>query len=452
MGRLPSGTVTFLFTDIEGSTKLWEGHPESMKNALARHYDLLRKVVESRAGQVVETSGDGLLAAFGTGADGVAAALAAQKMLMAEGWDELKPDTIRVRMGLHTGEPQMSASENYVGIDVHRAARIAAAAHGGQVLISQATCEWVRHELPEGVALRDLGEHRLKDLRQPKQLYQLVIEGLPADFPPLKSLDASPNNLPVQSTTFIGREKEVAEVKLLLSEGRLLTLTGPGGTGKTRLAVHAAAEAAESFPDGIWWVPLSPLRDPDLLAPSVAQALEVEEQPGQGLADGIAARLQSKRALLILDNAEHLLPAFPQVPAELLPAFRTAIIVFGIDLLISFPGSLCNGILEGYQRYDIVNYTASAFLVLQSLGIVLLLRRLRSGAQRRRHALGHDDVRQHGGRHWQRIKSEMRLLPVRIASGLGSFRRRFSRRRFPRGSPGGRAAPRRTAPSASSAA
>ncbi|MGZ9235638.1 MAG: adenylate/guanylate cyclase domain-containing protein, partial [Anaerolineales bacterium] len=275
--RLPLGTVTFLFTDIEGSTRLLQHLGDKYTMVIMEHDQLLRDVWQKHHGSVVGTQGDSFFVAFPRAVDGINAAVQAQRSLAAHPWTD--GVNVRVRMGLHTGEPQISASENYVGIDVHRAARIAAAAHGGQVLISQATHDLVSKELPEGVTLRDLGEHRLKDLRQPKHLYQLVIADLPSDFPPLKSLDASPNNLPIQSTSFIGRVKDVAEVKQSLSEGRLLTLTGPGGTGKTRLALQVASEMLEQF-QSVFFVALAPIMDPGLIASTIAQALNILETAG----------------------------------------------------------------------------------------------------------------------------------------------------------------------------
>jgi len=250
MANLPSGTVTFLFTDIEGSTRLLQQLGDKYATLIADHEQLLRQACETYHGSVVNTQGDSLFVAFPRAVDALNAALQSQHALAAHAW----PDgvSVRVRMGLHTGEPQIGQS-NYVGIDIHRVARIAAAAHGGQVLLSQSTCDLVENDLPDGVTLRDLGQHRLKDLRRPRHLYQLVIAGLPSDFPPLMSLELSPNNLPVQLTSFIGRSREMGEVKRLLSNGRLLTLTGPGGSGKTRLALQAAAESIEHFHDGVFF-------------------------------------------------------------------------------------------------------------------------------------------------------------------------------------------------------
>jgi predicted ATPase/class 3 adenylate cyclase/Tfp pilus assembly protein PilF len=314
MSSLPLGTVTFLFTDIEGSTRLLQRLGDKYATLIAEHDRLLRDVWQTHNGRVVGTQGDSFFVAFGSAIDGVNAAVQAQRALALHPW--IEGVKVRVRMGLHTGEPQIRASENYVGIDVHRAARIAAAAHGGQVLISQMTLDLVRNELPESVTWWDLGEHRLKDLRQPKHLYQLVIAGMPSEFPPLKSLDAFPNNLPVQSTSFVGRAKEVAEVRQLLSEGRLVTLTGPGGTGKTRLALHVASEMLKDF-HGVFFVALAPITDPGLVASTMAQALHISETPGRSIFDSLKEYLQSKSFLLVLDNFEQVISAAPLV-SELL--------------------------------------------------------------------------------------------------------------------------------------
>ena len=286
---LPSGTVTFLFTDVEGSTKLLHDvGADAYAEALAEHRRAIRDACVAAGGVEVDTQGDAFFFAFPT-APGAVAAAEAMTAALASG-------PIRVRAGLHTGTPLL-AEEGYVGDDVHRAARIAAAGHGGQVLVSAATASLVE------VELTDLGEHRFKDLGAPERVYQLGDGG----FPPLKSLYRT--NLPVPATGFLGRERELADIGELLSDSaRLVTLTGPGGTGKTRLAIQAAAEAAESFADGIWWISMSPLRDARLVAAAVAQSLSVEEEPGKDLIESVAARLTGKRALLVFDNAEHLMP------------------------------------------------------------------------------------------------------------------------------------------------
>jgi predicted ATPase/class 3 adenylate cyclase len=314
MAPLPLGTVTFLFTDIEGSTRLLQQLGSRFAALLAEHRQIMEQVCEEHHGSVVGNQGDGFFIAFPQGRDGLSAALQAQRALAGHAWTG--GVNVRVRMGLHTGEPQISASENYVGIDVHRAARIASAAHGGQVLLSQRTRDLVENDLPEGVTLRDLGEHRLKDLRQPKHLYQLVIPGLPSEFPPLMSLDASPNNLPIQLTSFIGRSKEIQEVMELLSAGRLVTLTGPGGSGKTRLALQVASEMLKHF-HGVFFVALAPISDPGLVASTVAQTLGVQETAGRSILDSLKDYLHNKNMLLVLDNFEQVIVA-ASVVSELL--------------------------------------------------------------------------------------------------------------------------------------
>jgi predicted ATPase len=288
--NLPRGTVTFLFTDIEGSTRLLHEHGERYAELLSEHRRLLRNAFARHGGVEVDTQGDAFFVAFARASDALASA--------AEGQAALHDGPISVRMGLHTGEPVVT-DEGYVGIDVHRAARIAGAGHGGQVLLSQAT-----RDLVPGKVVRDLGEHRLKDLSAPERLYQLG----DADFPRLKTLYGT--NLPVPATPFLGRERELDEVVGMLrrEDVQLLTLTGPGGTGKTRLALQAAAEVAEDAPDGVWWVSLSPLRDPALALDAVAQALDVRERPGFTIEETLVDALAAKRALVLIDNAEHLLP------------------------------------------------------------------------------------------------------------------------------------------------
>src|SRR5437867_1833263 len=262
MHHLPRGTVTLLFTDIEGSTRLLQQVGHRYERVLTECRQLLRAAFQQWNGHEVDSQGDAFFVAFARATDAIWAAVDMQRALATHVWPE--GVTVRVRMGLHTGEPQLS-TENYVGLDVHRAARIAAAGHGGQVLLSQTTRDLVESELPFDVSLRDLGEHRLRDLRTPHHLYQVVIVGLPSDFPPLKTLDALPNNLPIQLTSFIGRERELKEVKLLLQTTRLLTLTGVGGTGKTRLALQVAADVLDLFQHGVWLVELASVADPDLV-------------------------------------------------------------------------------------------------------------------------------------------------------------------------------------------
>ena len=311
---LPSGTVTFLFTDIEGSTRLLQELGEDYTAIVANHDRLLREVWQTHNGIVVGTEGDAFFVAFSQPTDAVRAVVQAQRTLASHSW--VQDVKVRVRMGLHTGEPQIGEL-GYVGIDVHRAARIAAAAHGGQVLLSEAIYNLVSGELPEGVTVRDLGQHRLKDLRQPKHLYQLIVQGLSADFPPIKSLDALLNNLPVQLTSFIGREKELRDLSELLQSTRLITLTGPGGSGKTRLAIQVASETVEHFRNGVFFVALAPLTDPKLLSFTIAQSLGIKETAGKSMTQSLRDYLQSKSLLLVLDNFEQVISAAPIV-AELL--------------------------------------------------------------------------------------------------------------------------------------
>ena len=319
MPDLPTGTVTLLFTDIEGSTNLLQRlGGEQYAVVLAEQRDLLRHVFRAFDGHEVDTQGDAFFVAFARATYAVSAAVAAQRALFTHAWPE--GVTVQVRMGLHTGEPVLAA-EGYVGLDVHHAARIMSAAHGGQVLLSQTIRELVEHTLPEGATLLDLGEHRLKDLQRASHLFQLVIVGLPADFPPLKTLDASPNNLPVQPTAFLGREKEIAAaLRLLMHENiRLLTLTGPGGTGKTRLALQMAAEASDHFTHGVFFVDLAPLSDPALVVATIAQMLNISERGGQPLLENLKASLREKQMLLLLDNFEQVVQAAPAL-ADLLAA------------------------------------------------------------------------------------------------------------------------------------
>ena len=310
---LPAGTVTFLFTDVEGSTKLLdELGAESYATALAEHRRIVRESCAEQGGVEVDTQGDAFFFAFPTAPGALEASRA-----IVEG---LSPGRVRVRTGLHTGTPLLT-DEGYVGADVHRAARIAASGHGGQVLVSAATAALGAE--PQVLPLLDLGEHRFKDLAAAERVFQLG-EG---EFPPLKSLYRT--NLPVPTTAMVGREPELAEIVEMLQRKdlRLLTLSGPAGTGKTRLAIQAAAEAAESYPDGVWWVSLAPLRDAHLLVSSLADALQVEEQPGRELAESLAERLDGKRVLLLLDNAEHLLPAVAHEIASLRDAQGPTILV-----------------------------------------------------------------------------------------------------------------------------
>ncbi len=319
MSTLPSGTVTFLFTDLEGSTKLWEQYPGAMKFALARHDEILRQAIEGHGGRVVKNTGDGFHAVFDTVQSGIAAALAAQQAVSGAAWDEVKPHSLRVRMALHTGEAQERAGD-YYGPALNRAARLMSIANGGQTLLSATTADLVRDQLPEGASFRDLGEHRLRDLVRSEHIYQLIHPALPSDFPPIRSIDAFPNNLPVQLTSFIGRERELAEARRRLESARLLTLIGPGGTGKTRLSLQLGADLLPAFPDGVWLAELASLTDPALVLQSVAGVFRLHEQLGMPLNELLIDYLREKSLLLILDNCEHLIDACADVADQVLRA------------------------------------------------------------------------------------------------------------------------------------
>jgi predicted ATPase/class 3 adenylate cyclase len=319
MPELPSGTVTFLFTDIEGSTALWERDRPAMAAAVERHIALLDAAIQSHGGVHFKTVGDAVQVAFPTAPEAVATALAAQQSLLTEEWGTV--GALRVRMALHAGEAQPDERGDYLSAPLNRLSRLLATGHGGQVLLTQAVQQLTRGALPAGVELRDLGEHRLRDLLEPERVYQLHHPDLPDDYPPLRSLDARPHNLPLQPTPFLGREREVDAVVDLLKrpEVRLLTLTGPGGTGKTRLALQAAAESLEDFPDGVFFVPLAPITDPALVPSAIGSVLGIREEGERSLPDRLRDFLSAKQLLLVPDNIEHLVGAAPIV-AELLGA------------------------------------------------------------------------------------------------------------------------------------
>src|SRR5579871_2528400 len=303
---LPSGTVTFLFTDIEGSTRMLESHPQAMGGAMSRHHDLLRDAVEANNGVVFETLGDGVYASFARASDAVRAAIAGQHAIRAEDWGEV--GAIRVRMGLHTGDVQVRG-EHYFGATLFRCARLMAIGYGGQMLLSRATRDLVQEALPSNASIRALGTHRLKDLAEPTEVFQLIHAELPSEFPALKSLDALANNLPMQTTRFIGREREVAAVRELVSSQRLVTLSGTGGAGKTRLALQVAADLVDTFEGGVWLVEVGPLTEAAHIQQAAANALNVREEPGRPLMTALIDYVRSRHVLLLLDSCEHLVQA-----------------------------------------------------------------------------------------------------------------------------------------------
>ncbi|HEY3073137.1 MAG TPA: tetratricopeptide repeat protein [Candidatus Limnocylindrales bacterium] len=312
-----AGTVTFLFTDIEGSTRLVQALGDRYASLLAEHHAQLRQAFEAAGGTQVDASGDGLFYAFPTARAGLTGAITGQRALAARTW----PDgvTVRDRMGLHTGEP-VSGEVGYVGIDVHRAARISAAGHGGQILVSQTARDLMGGDLPADARLVDLGAHRLKDLAAPERLFQVVADGLAQDFPALRSIDARPNNLPRQLTSFVGRQSEVGEVKRILATAPLVTLTGPGGVGKTRLAIEVAGDLLEGFEGGAWFVELASLSDPAFVLQAVGSALGVGEEPGRPLLSTLVEHLQGHETLILLDNCEQVIGACAEIADALLRA------------------------------------------------------------------------------------------------------------------------------------
>ncbi|MHB8496195.1 MAG: tetratricopeptide repeat protein [Casimicrobiaceae bacterium] len=313
-----SAVATFLFTDIEGSTRLWDEQPERMKSALARHDAIARDAVESHGGRVVKMTGDGVHAVFDDPLDAIQAVLKMQFALT-----EPPPTNnglqLLVRCGLHAGISERRDND-YFGTAVNRAARIMSTAHGGQVLLSDAVATLVGEHHPSGFELRDLGRVRLRDLASPERVYQLLHPKLRVDFPPLRSLEATPNNLPQQLTSFVGRERELAQARDLLSRGRLLTLLGVGGLGKSRLSLQIAAEVLEAFPDGVWLVELAPIADERLVPLGVASVLGVKEEPGRSVHDALVKHVAQRQLLILLDNCEHLIDACAHLAKALLQA------------------------------------------------------------------------------------------------------------------------------------
>jgi predicted ATPase/class 3 adenylate cyclase len=301
MAELPSGTVTFLFTDVEGSTRLWDEFPDVMGEALARHDEILRAAVTARGGHVVKSTGDGVHAVFASAHDALDAAVDAQDRLAAAEWGATGP--LRVRMGVHSGETELREGDYYGGA-ANRAARLMSVAHGGQIVVSLATEELVRDA---GYEFADLGEHRLRDLSRAERVFQVCAPGLGREFPALRSLDAFPGNLPLQVSSFIGRDMEQAALAKALETGRLVTVIGVGGVGKTRLAIQVAAEVITRYPDGAWFCELAAAEDPDAMLQVIAATLGVQPRPGVSLDRCIVEALRARRLLVLLDNCEHLI-------------------------------------------------------------------------------------------------------------------------------------------------
>jgi predicted ATPase/class 3 adenylate cyclase len=374
MRDLPSGIVTFLFTDVEGSTGLLERLGERYRDVQDRHDVIVRAAIAEGDGREVGTGGDSFFAVFRSPTGAVRAAARAQRELATTPW----PDgvAVRVRMGLHTGEG-VFGGDNYLGLDVNRAARIAAAAHGGQVLLSDTTRGLVERSLPSATRLRDLGQHRLKDLAQAERLHQLVIDGLEADFRLPRTLDARPNNLPAELTRFIGRREEIARIRELLANNRLVTLTGPGGTGKTRLSLEIAAEALAGFADGVFFVDLSSLTDFELVPETIATALHVREEPGGPPVETLAGHLRGKELLLVLDNFEQVVDAAPK---DLEPLLRAAP---GVKALVTSRVPLR---IYGEQQFQVPplgvpdpHHLADSEALAQSEAVVLFAERAAAG-------------------------------------------------------------------------
>jgi predicted ATPase/class 3 adenylate cyclase len=317
MSSFPSGTVTFLFTDIEGSTKLAQEHPDLWESLRERHHSILRGVIESNHGYIFQIIGDAFCVAFHTAIDGLNAAVEGQRGLQKENWGETP---IKVRMGLHTGAAELYGTDYRGYLTMAKVQRIMSIAYGCQALVSNASAELLHGELSKGITLRDLKEHRLKGLPGPEHLWQMVAPDLQQDFPPLQSLKGIPNNLPVQLTSFIGRKKEVEQVKKRLEKNRLVTLTGSGGIGKTRLSIQVASELLDEYPNGVWLVELAPVTDPALVVRTVCTALDVTPQGIVPALNVLTEYLKSKKILLVVDNCEHLIDACAQLCDSLLHA------------------------------------------------------------------------------------------------------------------------------------
>jgi predicted ATPase/class 3 adenylate cyclase len=362
--ELPSGIVTFLFTDIEGSTQLWDTLPDAMRLSQETHNTILNEAITAHGGQVYKVVGDAFQAAFVKPAQAVEAAIAAQRALKKAAWGETGP--IHVRMGIHTGEAEAQGDDYATTHTLNRVARVMSAGHGGQILLSQAVADLLYRSLPPGVTLRDMGQHHLKGLRQVEHLYQVVLEDLSQDFPPLTTLDDVPSNLPVQLTSFVGRQREIDAVQQLLDANRLLTLTGPPGTGKTRLGLQVAAKALNQFADGVYFVELAPISDPALVANTIARLFGVREASGQPLLETLKNYLREKRLLLLMDNFEQVIDAAPLIGELLTASPGVKVLVTSREVLhvygeqeytvppLTLPDQECSEPLRALSQYEAV--------------------------------------------------------------------------------------------------
>jgi len=372
---LPSGTVTFLFSDIEGSTERWDKHRDAMQEVLKRHDALLRSVIEVHGGHVFKTIGDAFCAVFPTAPEAINAALAAQRGIGAEDWTAV--DGLRVRMAIHAGHTY-ERDGDYFGPAVNRVARLLAIGHGGQVLVSGVATELAQGQMPAQATLHDLGAHRLRDLAHPEQIYQLVAPDLLTEFPALRSLDELPNNLPLQVTSFVGREKEVAEIKNLLGKARLVTLVASGGVGKTRTALQVGADLLDEYPDGVWLVELGAINDAESVPGAVAAAMGIKETAGRALFETLVAYLKSRRVLVILDNCEHVIGAAAKVADAFLhgcPAVRilaTGREGLGIagETVMRLPSLAVPDSIKGMTAQHAVEYGSVALFVDRACAVV----------------------------------------------------------------------------------
>jgi len=361
---LSASTVTLVFTDIEGSTHLLERLGDGYATLIADHHGIVDGAAGRHGGKRIDAAGDGLFYSFSAARGAMAACVEAQLELGAHRW----PDDadVRVRMGIHTGEP-LSAKTGYVGIDVHRAARICGAGHGGQILVSQAARSLIGTGLPDGVGLTDLGLHHLRGIEGPERLFQVVAPGLETDFPPVRSLDTTPNNLPRQLSSFIGRDQEIEDAERRLAESTMLTLTGPGGVGKTRLALEIGAHLVSSYPDGVWLVEMASLTEGQLVDDAIASALRVKQRPGADIVTSLIESMEERRMLLVLDNCEHLIQPIVDIThlimrrcpeVQVLATSREALGMPGESLMavpsMSLPSADAQGAAGSLQESDAV--------------------------------------------------------------------------------------------------